>query len=85
MIRIPMAIRIVEPRVRPADKQRHRWWIAIVYLALAALVIPWYWPAGDARHAFGVPLWALATLAAVFATSVFTAWIYLAESDDEAD
>ena len=54
-----------------------------MYLVLFALVIPWYWPAGDSRHLLGVPLWALAALAAVFLTSVFTAWVYLTQSEGE--
>ena len=64
---------------------RSRAWILVVYLLLFALVIPWYWPVGDNRHVFGMPLWALATLAAVFLTSVFTAWVYLTQSDGEGD
>lgn len=64
---------------------KSRTWILVVYLVLFALVIPWYWPAGDARHVFGVPLWVLVTLAAVFVTSVFTAWVYLMQSDGEGD
>jgi len=62
-----------------------RWWIGIVYLALLALVIPWYWPAGDARDAFGLPLWVIATLTALFITSVFTAWVYLSDQNDDSD
>ena len=62
-----------------------RAWVLAVYLVLFALVIPWSWPAGDARHVFGLPLWVLATLAAVFVTSVFTAWVYLTQSDAEGD
>ncbi len=62
-----------------------RWWIGIVYLALLALVIPWYWPAEDARHAHGLPLWVIATLAALFITSMFTAWVYLSGQDDDSD
>ncbi len=62
-----------------------RAWILAVYLVLFALVIPWYWPAEDSRHVFGFPLWALATLAAVFLTSVFTAWVYLTQSGGEDD
>ena len=68
-----------------SDKRarKPRAWILLVYLVLFALVIPWYWPAGDSRHAFGFPFWALATLAAVFLTSVFTAWVYLTQSEGE--
>ncbi len=68
---------------KPAPKPRA--WILGVYLVLFALVIPWYWPAGDSRHVFGFPLWALVTLAAVFLTSVFTAWVYLTQSEGEGD
>jgi hypothetical protein len=65
--------------------RKTRWWIAGVYLLLAALAIPWYWPAGDSRDVLGFPIWALATLSAVFLTAVFTAWVYLTQSDDGAD
>ena len=60
-----------------------RRWIVIVYLGLLALVIPWYWPAGDTRHFYGLPLWVIATLAALLVTSAFTAWVYLSWPKDE--
>lgn len=72
-------------RSSPDTSTKPRAWILAVYLVLFALVIPWYWPAEDSRHLFGVPLWALATLAAVFLTSAFTAWIYLTHSEGEDD
>ena len=59
--------------------------IVLVYIFLLTLAIPWYWPAGDVRHLFGLPLWALATLGAVFAISVFTACVYLLSGDNDAD
>ena len=62
-----------------------RWWIGIVYLALLALVIPWYWPVGDEALAYGLPLWVIATLAALFITSIFTACGYLTGQDDDSD
>ena len=62
-----------------------RRWIIVVYLGLLSLVIPWYWPAGDTRHAFGLPLWVIATLAALLATSTFTAWIFLSRSEEEGE
>jgi hypothetical protein len=62
-----------------------RRWIALVYVALLALVVPWYWPAADSRHFLGFPLWAIATLVAVLATSIFTAWVNLSLPDDEPD
>jgi len=57
----------------------------IVYLGLLALVIPWYWPAGDARHLHGLPLWVIATLAALLLTSIFTAWVFLSWPEDDGD
>lgn len=73
----------MSPSHQAAPKPRG--WMLGVYLVLFALVIPWYWPAEDSRHIFGIPLWALTTLAAVFATSVFTAWVYLTQSEGEGD
>ncbi|SVB60285.1 uncharacterized protein METZ01_LOCUS213139, partial [marine metagenome] len=58
-------------------QRRSRRWIVVVYLGLLALVIPWYWPADDTRHAFGLPLWVIVTLIALLVTSVFTAWVFL--------
>ena len=71
--------------LRSTVNHRARWWIALAYVVFAALVVPWYWPAGDSRYVLGFPIWALVTLSAVFATSVFTAWVYLWRSDDEND
>ena len=70
---------------RQSQHRRDRRWIFAVYVVLLLLVVPWYWPANDASLAFGFPVWALATLAAVLATSVFTAWVYLTQSDDPDD
>ncbi|MFL2547480.1 MAG: hypothetical protein ACJ0SL_09030 [Candidatus Rariloculaceae bacterium] len=64
-------------------ERKPRRWVVIAYIVLLALVIPWYWPAGDTRQAFGFPLWALVSLAAVFATSTLTAYIYLSGIDED--
>ncbi|MDD9890525.1 MAG: hypothetical protein OXU66_01395 [Gammaproteobacteria bacterium] len=48
-----------------------------IYLVLLALLIPWYWPEGEARILFGFPIWILASLGALFLTSCFTAWLCL--------
>ena len=68
-----------------AVQAKSRGWIAAVYLVLLALVIPWYWPAGDTRHLYGLPLWVVATLGALFATAAFTAWAFLSWPDDDDD
>ena len=67
------------------EEHRPRRWVALAYVALLALTVPWYWPPGDTRHFHGLPFWALATLLAVFATSVFTAWLYLSSPDDGSE
>jgi len=51
--------------------------VFVTYLLLLALIIPWYWPAGDLRRLYGIPFWALASLGAAFATAALTAWICL--------
>ena len=66
-------------------QRRPRRWIILVYLALLALVIPWYWPAGDMRVAYGLPLWVIATLGALIVTSAFSTWVFLSWPDDEGD
>lgn len=66
-------------------QSKPRWWIIIVYLVFLALVIPWYWPAGDTRSAYGLPLWVIATLAALLLTSAFTSWVFLSSPEDSAD
>ena len=60
-----------------------RWWIAVVYAGLVALIIPWYWPTGDLRMFLGFPLWSLASLGVAFATALFTAWVYWTGADSD--
>jgi len=68
-----------------ASHAKPRTWTVIVYLGLLALVIPWYWPAGDTRHWYGLPLWVIATLAALLVTAAFTAWVFLSWPDSDSD
>ncbi|MEM8983330.1 MAG: hypothetical protein AAGC71_09900 [Pseudomonadota bacterium] len=58
--------------------------IAAVYGALLVLAIPWYWPADDTRLVFGLPLWALASLAVLAIIAILTAGLCLrdARSDE---
>ena len=62
---------------KPGPKRSGCAWVPIVYVLLLAVIIPWYWPAGDTRQAFGIPLWAIASLTGLLAASVYTAWLYL--------
>jgi len=52
-------------------------WIAVIYLLLLAIIIPWYWPEEDVRQFYGFPIWALLSLSGLFLTSSFTAWVCL--------
>ncbi len=60
-----------------------RSWVVIVYLILLTLLIPWYWPADEARRLFGFPLWALTSLSVSLVTALFTAWLSLRDHEPE--
>jgi len=74
---------ISDSRVTAMKDKRPRRWIALVYVGLLVLIIPWYWPAADTRQVWGFPLWSLASLCAAFATALFTAWIYWTSDDSD--
>ncbi|MGQ0734025.1 MAG: hypothetical protein ACT4QD_10250 [Acidobacteriota bacterium] len=50
-------------------------WIWLVYVALYALSIPWYWPAGPGRAWLGLPHWVVVSLAASIGVAAFTWWV----------
>jgi hypothetical protein len=51
-------------------------WIWLVYLALYAVAIPWYWPAGyRGPLLLGFPLWVAVTLTAVATLAAWTVWV----------
>ena len=53
-------------------------WVWIVYLALYALAIPWYWPEGYRGPLIGgLPLWVAVTLLSVLLLAAWTAWVIL--------
>lgn len=60
-----------------------RFWIVAIYLILLTLAIPWYWPANDIRHIYGLPLWVISTLIVLFTTSIFTAWVFLSNTEND--
>ena len=72
------------------DEQRSiylRPWIWAVYAMLAAIAVPWYWPAGDPTLILGVPAWVAVAIGASAAISAFTAylmsWPWPGEEDEE--
>ena len=53
---------------------RRRAWIWLVYAALYAVAVPWYWPKGyRGPLVAGLPLWVFVTLLAVLALALWTA------------
>ncbi len=64
-----------------------RWSIWLVYGALLAVGIPWYWPRESVALFLGVPLWVAVAVFASVLISVFTAWLlqrpWPGESDPE--
>jgi hypothetical protein len=67
--------------MKETEHTRPRRWIAVVYVGLLVMVVPWYWPAANTRHLWGFPFWSLASLGAGFATALFTAWVYWTSDD----
>ena len=60
----------------PTREPRQVGWLWWVYLALYAIAVPWYWPAGyRGSLILGFPLWVLVSLGAAVALAVFTAWV----------
>ena len=55
---------------------RKRGWIWIVYAALYAVAIPWYWPASfRGPLVLGLPLWAAVSLLGVVALGAWTTFV----------
>ena len=59
------------------------YWISIIYIALLAVGIPWYWPANDTTVWFGVPAWVVIAIIVGALTSFFTLWLLLRPWPDE--
>jgi hypothetical protein len=51
--------------------------LAIVYLLLLVLAVPWYWPADETRLVLGMPIWVVTAILVGFVTACLTAWILL--------
>ena len=64
-----------------------RWWIWLVYSALLAAGIPWYWPADSTALWLGMPAWVTVAVADSIVMSAFTVWLLLTrwpDLDEEA-
>lgn len=61
-----------------------RFWPALVYLAMLAVGIPWYWPANDTSVWLGMPAWVVVAILVGAAASLFTLWLLKRPWPDEA-
>lgn len=60
----------------PAREPRQVGWLWLVYLALYAVAVPWYWPEGyRGPLVLGFPLWVFVSLGAALCLAAFTAWV----------
>jgi len=50
-----------------------RIWPMLVYLALLAIGIPWYWPDDEFTVVFGMPAWVVVAIVVSIGASIFTA------------
>lgn len=55
--------------------------VLLAYLFLLLISIPWYWPAGDLRHVFGIPLWVVTVISVGLMVSILTSWNLLTDDD----
>lgn len=62
--------------------------LAVLYIILLILAVPWYWPAEEARLLWGMPIWVISTIVIGALTAGLTAWVLLRSSwvdDDDGE
>ena len=47
--------------------------LPLIYLALLAIAVPWYWPADDTMVWFGAPAWVVVAVVVSLIASILTA------------
>ncbi|MCC7410174.1 MAG: hypothetical protein IT495_00865 [Gammaproteobacteria bacterium] len=60
-------------------------WSALVYLALLAAGVPWYWPDGDETLVLGIPAWVAMAIAVALVVAIFSAWLLSRRWPGESD
>jgi len=48
--------------------------IAVAYVLLFVVAVPWYWGEGGSKPVLGMPLWAVVSVGISFLISCLTAW-----------
>ena len=61
--------------------------LAIGYVVLFVVAVPWYWGEGGSKPVLGMPLWAVVSVGVSFLISCLTAWAafrtWPSDGDDE--
>jgi len=75
---------LVDEEVAAEPRRRGRVWL--VYAALYAVAIPWYWPTGyRGPLVAGLPLWVAVSLLAVAALALWTARVLTSSWRDRSE
>ena len=48
--------------------------LAVAYVLLFLVAVPWYWGEGGSKPVLGMPLWAVVSIGVSFFISCLTAW-----------
>ena len=48
--------------------------LAVAYVLLFVVAVPWYWGEGGSKPVLGMPLWAVVSVGVSFLISCLTAW-----------
>ena len=48
--------------------------LAVTYVLLFVIAVPWYWGEGGSKPVLGMPLWAVVSIGVSFLISCLTAW-----------
>ena len=61
--------------------------LALTYVLLFVVAVPWYWGEGGSKPVLGMPLWAVVSIGVSFLISCLTAWAafrtWPSDGDDE--
>ena len=63
--------RMTDPKPKST---RLPWMLALGFVLLFIVAVPWYWGEGGAKPVLGMPLWAVVSVGVSFLISCLTAW-----------
>ena len=59
--------------------------LAVTYVLLFVVAVPWYWGEGGSKPVLGMPLWAVVSIGVSFLISCLTAWAALRTWPSDGD